>query len=337
MKKKTAFITGISGQDGAYLSKLLLENGYRVIGGARRSAERSFWRLKKLGIQDQVEIVDFDLLDYHNMVDVIRKYEFDEVYNLAAQSFVGTSFRQPFYSLKCNGIAVCELVDIIQQFSPETKFYQASTSEMFGEVRETPQSEWTPFNPSSPYGIAKLMAHNFVEMYRDSYDFFGCCGILFNHESPLRGDEFVTKKITNYVKAYKYGAIDNTLKLGNINAERDWGFAGDYVRAMWSMMQLDKPNTYVIGTGEKHSVRDFVEMAFHSIGIPIVWEGEGIDEKGKNAKTGDILVEISEEFYRPNDVETLLADPQKADKYLRWKPQTSIQELVSMMVNDTVE
>ena len=337
MKTKTAFITGITGQDGAYLSKLLLENGYRVIGGARRSAERSFWRLKKLGIQDQVEIVDFDLMDYHNMVDVIKSYEFDEVYNLAAQSFVGTSFKQPFYSLKCNGLAVCELVDIIQQFSPGTKFYQASTSEMFGEVRETPQNEWTPFNPSSPYGIAKLMAHNFVEMYRDSYDFFGCCGILFNHESPLRGDEFVTKKITNYVREYLRGTNDiEPLQLGNINAERDWGFAGDYVKAMWSMMQLEKPNTYVIGTGEKHSVRDFVEVAFLHIDIPIIWEGKGVNEKGINANTKEVMVEINEKFYRPNDVETLLADPRKAYKALKWKPEVSFSKLVAKMVDEEV-
>ena len=337
MKTKTAFITGITGQDGAYLSKLLLENGYRVIGGARRSAERSFWRLKKLGIQDQVEIVDFDLMDYHNMVDVIKSYEFDEVYNLAAQSFVGTSFKQPFYSLKCNGLAVCELVDIIQQFSPGTKFYQASTSEMFGEVRETPQNEWTPFNPSSPYGIAKLMAHNFVEMYRDSYDFFGCCGILFNHESPLRGDEFVTKKINNYVREYLRGTNDiEPLQLGNINAERDWGFAGDYVKAMWSMMQLEKPNTYVIGTGEKHSVRNFVEIAFLHIDIPIIWEGKGVNEKGINANTKEVMVEINEKFYRPNDVETLLADPRKAYKALKWKPEVSFSKLVAKMVDEEV-
>jgi GDPmannose 4,6-dehydratase len=337
MKRRKAFITGASGQDAAHLSKLLLEKGYTVTGGARRSAERSFWRLAKLGIKDKVKIVDFDLLDYHNMVEVIREGQFDEIYNLAAQSFVGTSFRQPFYSLKCNGLAVCELVDIIHQFSPHSRFYQASTSEMFGEVRETPQDEYTPFNPSSPYGIAKLMAHNFVEMYRKSYDFHGCCGILFNHESPLRGDEFVTKKITNYVGGYKYGAIEDTLKLGNINAERDWGFAGDYVEAMWMMMQLDRPDTYVVGTGKQYTVRYLVEVAFRCIGIEVKWKGEGINEKGVNKETGDVLVEISEEFYRPNDVETLLADNRKVKDRLKWQPKTSFEELIDIMVHNKVK
>jgi GDPmannose 4,6-dehydratase len=334
MKRRKAFITGASGQDAAHLSKLLLEKGYTVTGGARRSAERMFWRLDKLGIKDKIKIVDFDLLDYHNMVEVIREGQFDEIYNLAAQSFVGTSFRQPFYSLKCNGIAVCEMVDIIHQFSSHSRFYQASSSEMFGEVRETPQSEWTPFNPSSPYGIAKLMAHNFVEMYREAYDFHGCCGILFNHEGELRGDEFVTKKITNYVADH---TVTETLKLGNINAERDWGYAGDYVEAMWMMMQLDKPDTYVVGTGKKYTVRYLVEVAFKCIGIDIVWEGKGIDEKGINKETGDVLVEISEEFYRPYDVETLLADNRKIKAALKWQPKTSFEKMVKKMVEDRMK
>jgi len=336
MKNKIAFITGITGQDGSYLAKYLLEKGYKVVGGVRRSSERSSWRLAKLGILDKVELVDFDLLDYHNMLEVIKKYQFDEVYNLAAQSFVGTSFKQPLYALKCNGLAVCELVDIIYQYSPHTKFYQASTSEMFGEVKEIPQDEETPFNPSSPYAVAKLMAHSFVEMYRKSYGFFGCCGILFNHESPLRGDEFVTKKITNYVRAYRVGAVEDTLKLGNIDSERDWGFSGDYIKAMYLMMQLDRPDTYVIGTGKKYKVRDFVEMAFNVIGITIVWEGEGVNEKGKDSKTGEVIVEISKEFFRPNDVALLIAHPLKAKKDLGWRSETTLYKLVKMMIDDTV-
>lgn len=333
---KTAFVSGISGQDGAYLSKYLLDMGYKVVGGARRSAERSYWRLKKMDILDKIEIVDFDLLDYTNMVNVIRDGKFDEIYNLAAQSFVGTSFRQPIYTMKCNGLAVCELLDIVKTFSPKSKFYQASTSEMFGEVKETPQCEYTPFNPSSPYGIAKLMAHNFCEMYREAYDMYVCSGILFNHESALRGDEFVTKKITNYVRAYKDGKVKETLKLGNINSERDWGYANDYCKAMYMMMQLDKSGTYVIGTGKKYSVRDFVNMAFNAIGIEVIWEGKKLNEKGKDKNTGELLVEISEKFYRPFDVETLLADNRKAKSYLLWKPETKIDELVEKMVKDEV-
>lgn len=333
---KTAFVSGVSGQDGAYLSQLLLDKGYKVIGGARRSAERSFWRLKRLGILDKIEIVDFDLLDYHNMTEVVKKYKPDEFYNLAAQSFVGTSFRQPLYTLKVNGMAVCELVDIINEFSPDTRFYQASTSEMFGEVRETPQNEMTPFNPVSPYGVAKLMAHNFVEMYRKSYKFFGACGILFNHESVFRGDEFVTKKITGWVRGYRDGKSDEPLQLGNIYSERDWGWAGDYTRAMWLMLQEDEPDTYVIASGEKHSVKDFVEMAFDAIGVDLAWYGEGIEEYAIDTSNNKRVVEVNEKFYRPCDVETLLGDATKAKEKLGWKPEKNIGRLVADMVNDKI-
>jgi GDPmannose 4,6-dehydratase len=336
MKGKVALVTGASGQDSAYLSKFLLDKGYKVIGGARRSAERSYWRLEKMGILDDVEIVDFDLLDYSNMYDVISKYKPDEIYNLGAMSFVGTSFRQPISTIDVDGVAVCKLLDIIKTFFPKTKIYQASTSEMFGRVREMPQNEMTPFNPVSPYGCAKLLAHNMMETYRDSYDIFACCGILFNHESALRGDEFVTKKITNYVRKFRDNKVKKPLQLGNLNAERDWGFAGDYVKAMWLMMQVSKPDTYVVGSGKKYSIRDFVEMAFHSIGIAIVWEGKGKDEIGRDTNTGNILVEVNEKFYRPNEVEVLLADPTKAYNWLKWKPEHDIADLVSMMVDDMV-
>jgi len=334
MKGKTALISGVTGQDGAYLAKLLLDHGYRVIGGARRSAERTYWRLEKIGVADKVEIVDFDLLDYSNMYSVIEKYKPDEIYNLGAMSFVGTSFRQPLSTIQTNGISVCMLLDIIKTFFPETKIYQASTSEMFGRVLEMPQSETTPFNPVSPYGCAKLLAHNMIEIYRDSYNIFACSGILFNHESSLRGNEFVTKKITNYVRDYRDKKVSKPLELGNLNAERDWGFAGDYVKAMWSMMQISTPNTYVIGTGEKYSIRDFVEMAFHRIDKPIIWEGEGVNEVGKDFDSGEVLIRVSEEFYRPNEVEVLLAKPKKAYSYLKWKPEHSIEDLVSMMIDD---
>jgi GDPmannose 4,6-dehydratase len=336
MKKKTAFISGASGQDCAYLSRLLLEKGYRVILGSRRSAERTYWRLHKLGIFNKVEIVDFDLMDYHNMIDVVKTYKPDEFYNLAAQSFVGTSFRQPIYTLQVNGLAVCQLVDIIQTYSPKTKFYQASTSEMFGKVKETPQDEDTPFNPVSPYAIAKLMAHNFVEMYRNAYGFFGCCGILFNHESPLRGDEFVTKKITNWVADYRDGKAETTLRLGNIYSERDWGFSGDYVEAMWLMLQIDKPDTYIVATGRKYSVKDFVEMAFKTIGVELEWQGEGLEEVAKDKVTGRTIVEIDAQFYRPNEVDLLLGKATKAQTALMWQPRKSLEQLVSDMVNDNI-
>ena len=336
MKGKTALISGVTGQDGAYLAKLLLDHGYRVIGGARRSAERTYWRLEKIGVVDKVEIVDFDLLDYSNMYSVIEKYKPDEIYNLGAQSFVGTSFRQPLSTIQTNGISVCMLLDIIKNFFPKTKIYQASTSEMFGAVREMPQSEKTPFNPVSPYGCAKLLAHNMMEIYRDSYDIFACCGILFNHESALRGDEFVTKKITNYVRDVRDNKVSKPLELGNLNAERDWGFAGDYVKAMYMMMQVSKPDTYVVGSGKKYSIRDFVEMAFHSIGVCVKWEGEGKEEIGRNVNTGEILVVVNEKFYRPNEVDVLLANPKKAYDWLKWKPEYDIADLVSAMVDDRV-
>ena len=336
MKGKVALVSGCTGQDGAYLSKLLLDHGYKVIGGARRSAERTYWRLEKMGVLDDIEIVDFDLLDYSNMYSVIEKYKPDEIYNLGAQSFVGTSFRQPLSTIQTNGISVCMLLDIIKNFFPKTKIYQASTSEMFGAVREMPQSEKTPFNPVSPYGCAKLLAHNMMETYRDSYDIFACCGILFNHESALRGDEFVTKKITNYVRDVRDNKVSKSLELGNLNAERDWGFAGDYVKAMYMMMQVSKPDTYVVGSGKKYSIRDFVEMAFHSIGVCVGWEGEGKEEIGRNVNTGEILVEVNEKFYRPNEVDVLLANPKKAYDWLKWKPEYDIADLVSAMVDDRV-
>lgn len=337
---KTAFITGITGQDGAYLAKLLLDNGYHVIGGARRSAEREFWRLKRLNILDKIEIVEFDLTDYHNMVDVIRRIQPDEFYNLAAQSFVGTSFKQPISTLQVNGIAVCQIVEILSTYSKHTRFYQASTSEMFGDTTETPQTELTRFNPASPYGIAKLMAHNFVEMYRRAYGFFGCCGILFNHESALRGDEFVTKKITNYVRGYNQHLLDEDgkepipLQLGNLYSKRDWGFSGDYVKAMWKMLQSEYPGTFVISSGSTHTIKDFVEMAFDRIGVKLFWDGEGDKEYAVNIANHEVVVEVNPEFYRPNEVSLLVGGSQLANTFLDWKPKYSLEKLVEIMVDD---
>lgn len=336
MEQKTAFITGIPGQDASYLAKFLLEKGYKVVGGQRRNAERSFSRLKKMGIFDKIEIIDFELLEDSNIVEVIRKYQFDEFYNLAAQSFVGTSFRNPIYTIETNGLSVCKILEAIRLYSPHTKFYQASTSEMFGEVRETPQSEKTPFNPVSPYGCAKLLAHTMVETYRSSYGIFACAGILFNHESPLRGDEFVTKKITNYVRAYNEDKEIEPLKLGNIYSKRDWGYAGDFVEAMWNIMQQPEADTYVIATGKTYTVKDFVEMAFKEIGVNIEWRGEDLNERGLDLSTGKKVVEISQEFYRPHDVELLLGDASKAREMLNWTPRHDLRDLVSKMVQDTI-
>lgn len=337
MEQKTAFISGLPGQDAAYLAKFLLEKGYKVVGGQRRNAERSFSRLKKMGILDKIEIVDFELLEDSNIVEIIRKYQFDEFYNLAAQSFVGTSFRNPIYTIETNGLSVCKMLEAIRLYSPHTKFYQASTSEMFGDVKETPQSENTPFNPVSPYGCAKLLAHTMVETYRSSYGLFASAGILFNHESPLRGDEFVTKKITNYISSYKKEADIEPLQLGNIHSKRDFGFAGDYVEAMWLMLQQEKPNTYVIATGKTCLIKDFVELAFKEAGVNLEWRGEGLAERALDKETGKKVVEISEEFYRPHDVELLLGDASKAREALKWQPKHDLKDLVSLMVNDRID
>jgi GDPmannose 4,6-dehydratase len=335
MEQKKAFISGLPGQDAAYLAKFLLEKGYKVVGGQRRNAERSFSRLKKMGILDQIEIVDFELLEDSNIVEIIRKYQFDEFYNLAAQSFVGTSFRNPIYTIEVNGLSVCKMLEAIRLYSPHTKFYQASTSEMFGDVKTIPQNEDTPFNPVSPYGCAKLLAHNMLETYRSSYGIFACAGILFNHESPLRGDEFVTKKITNYVNQYieKEGDIE-PLKLGNMYAKRDWGYAGDYVEAMWLMMQQEQPDTYVIATGKTCTVKDFVNLAFEEKGIKLEWRGEELKERAINVANGKRVLEISEEFYRPHDVQILLGDSTKAKEVLKWEAKCDLKGLVHKMVSE---
>lgn len=333
-KQKSAFITGIPGQDASYLAKLLLEKGYKVIGGQRRNAERTFHRLKKMGIFDRIEIVDFELLEDSNIVEVIKKYQPDEFYNLAAQSFVGTSFRNPIYTIETNGLSVCKILEAIRLYSPHTRFYQASTSELYGDVIEVPQKETTPFNPVSPYGCAKQLAHSMVNTYRSSYNIFACCGILFNHESPLRGDEFVTKKIANYVKKYSENKEIEPLQLGNIYAQRDWGFAGDYVEAMWLMLQQEKPDDYVIASGETHTVKEFVDLAFQARDINLEWRGDGLKERALDISTGKKVIEISEEFYRPHDVELLLGDSSKARTILNWSPKHNLKDLVTMMVND---
>lgn len=329
--KKTALITGIRGQDGAYLAEHLLNKGYRVIGCDRRRVDLNNWRLKYLGIEDEVEYIYMDLLDEGSIIRTIRDHQPDELYNLAAQSFVGISFDQPLLTTQVDAIGVLRILEAIRLFAPHCRFYQASTSEMFGEVRESPQSELTPLNPRSPYGVAKVYGHFITKNYRDSFNLYACSGILFNHESPFRGIEFVTKKITSTVAEIKYG-IKDKLTLGNIDAKRDWGFAKDYTYGMYLMLQQDDADDYVLATGSTQSVREFVEKAFNYIGDEIVWEGNGINEKGRSKSDGKIRVEISEKFYRPAEVDLLLGDPSKAKEKLGWTAETNLDQLTQIMM-----
>jgi len=328
---KKALITGIRGQDGAYLAKFLLEKGYEVWGADRRSGDSSNWRLKELGIEKDVKIVYMDLLELTNIMRVIEKVQPDEVYNLAAQSFVGASFEQPILTSEIDAIGVLKILEAIRTLKPDTKFYQASTSEMFGKVQEIPQTEKTPFYPRSPYGVAKLFAHWMTVNYRESFDIFACSGILFNHESPLRGLEFVTRKITHSLAKIKYGLQDKLL-LGNLDAKRDWGYAKEYIEGMYLMLQQENPDDYVLATGETHTVREFVEKAAQIAGFDIVWEGEGVNSRGIDRKSGKTIIEVSPDFYRPAEVDLLLGNPKKAEEKLGWKPKTKFEDLVSIMM-----
>ncbi|MEI8705633.1 GDP-mannose 4,6-dehydratase [Pseudoalteromonas sp. B62] len=335
---KTAVITGITGQDGAYLAELLLDKGYRVIGTYRRTASVNFWRIEELGIQNSpnLELVEYDLTDLSSSIRLIQNSKPDEVYNLAAQSFVGVSFDQPLATADITGLGPVNLLEAIRIVDSKIKFYQASTSEMFGKVQEIPQKESTPFYPRSPYGVAKLYAHWMVINYRESYDIFATSGILFNHESPLRGQEFVTRKITDTVAKIKLGKLD-VLELGNIDAKRDWGFAKDYVEGMWRMLQADKPETYVLATNRTETVRDFVTMAFKAVDIELCWSGKAEDEVATDAKTGQVLVKINPKFYRPAEVELLIGNPEKAHKELGWEPHTTLEQLCKMMVDADIK
>ena len=330
---KTALITGVTGQDGAYLSALLLDQGYRVYGTFRRTSSVNFWRLDELGIRqhERLELVEYDLTDLGSSIRVIEACEPDEIYNLAAQSFVGVSFDQPSTTAQITGIGALHLLEAIRIVNSKIRFYQASTSEMFGKVQEIPQRESTAFYPRSPYGVAKLFAHWTTVNYRESYDIFAASGILFNHESPLRGKEFVTRKITDAVAQIALGKLD-CLDLGNIDAQRDWGFAKDYVVGMHAMLQIDIPGTYVLATNQKCSVRDFVTMSFAAAGMQIAWSGEGVNEIGTDTGSGAIRVRINPKFYRPAEVELLIGDPALALRDLGWNAPTSLQELCRIMV-----
>ncbi len=330
---KKAIITGITGQDGAYLAELLLEKGYKVYGAYRRSASVNFWRIEEIGIQNHpnLHLIEYDLTDQSNSIRMVMDLQPDEIYNLAAQSFVGVSFDQPLATAQITGIGPVHLLEAIRIVNPKIKFYQASTSEMFGEVQAIPQVESTPFYPRSPYGVAKLYAHWMVINYRESYDIFGCSGILFNHESPLRGREFVTRKITDSVAKIKLEKLD-ILELGNMDAKRDWGFAKDYVEGMYLMLQADKPDTYVLATNRTETVRDFVTMAFKAVDIELIWEGKEENETAKDKATGKIVVKVNPKFYRPAEVDLLIGNPQKAKDELGWEPKTTLEELCAMMV-----
>jgi GDPmannose 4,6-dehydratase len=337
-QKRKALVTGITGQDGAYLSELLLSKGYQVYGTYRRTSSVNFWRLEELGILDNpnLHLLEYDLTDLSTTIRVLEASEAKEVYNLAAQSFVGVSFEQPITTSEITGLGAVNLLEAIRIVDPSIRFYQASTSEMFGKVQEVPQTEKTPFYPRSPYGVAKLYAHWMTVNYRESYNMFATSGILFNHESPLRGKEFVTRKITDSVAQISLGKLD-VLELGNLDAKRDWGYAKEYVLGMWQMLQADVPNTYVLGTNRSQSVRDFVNLAFSAIGIDLEWQGVDAGETGVDSRSGTTLVKINPRFYRPAEVDSLIGDPTKARQELGWKASTSLEELCRLMVTTDIE
>jgi GDPmannose 4,6-dehydratase len=335
---KTALITGITGQDGAYLAELLLNKGYIVHGVKRRSSLFNTNRIDHLYKDKHEKKVQFflhygDLTDSTNLIRIIQEVQPDEIYNLAAQSHVKVSFETPEYTANADALGTLRILEAIRilKLEKKTKFYQASTSELYGLVQEIPQKETTPFYPRSPYGVAKLYSYWIVRNYREAYNIFACNGILFNHESPVRGETFVTRKITRAAAKIKLGLQEN-LFLGNIDAERDWGHAKDYVEGMWLMLQQDKPDDFVLATGKKVSVRSFIEMAFNEVGISINWQGKGVDEKGLDAKTGKILVEIDPKYFRPTEVDLLVGDASKAERELGWKPKHTVQQLVKEMV-----
>jgi len=333
---KTALITGISGQDGAYLSEILLKKGYNVIGGDRRTSRGTLWRLEELGILQNIRITDFELSEITNIYRNIEKFQPNEIYNLAAQSFVGVSFETPLYTSEVTGIGPARILESIKSIDSSIKFYQASSSEMFGKSQSSPQDENTPFYPRSPYGVAKLYAHWMTVNYRESYDMYAVSGILFNHESPLRGVEFVTRKVTLGLAKIKMG-IQDVLELGNLEAKRDWGFAGDYAEGIWRMMQQDKPDDYVLATGENHTIKEFIELAAPIYGFDLEWEGKGIDTIGIDKKTDKIIIRINPKYFRPAEVKQLLGNSSKAKKLLNWEPKFSFCDLVNLMAETDIK
>jgi GDPmannose 4,6-dehydratase len=330
---RSAVVTGITGQDGAYLAQTLLEKGYLVHGTFRRTSSVNFWRIDELGIRQHpnLRLVEYDLTDAGASLNLIARTEPDEVYNLAAQSFVGVSFEQPTTTAHITGLGALNLLEAIRILRPKTRFYQASTSEMFGHVQAVPQDETTPFYPRSPYGVAKLFAHWMTVNYRESYGIYGASGILFNHESPLRGLEFVTRKITDGAARIKLGKLD-CLELGNLDSRRDWGYAKEYVEGMYRMLQAPEPDTYVLATHRTETVRDFATMAFRGAGIALEWRGKGVEETGVDTASGRTVVRINRKFYRPAEVDLLIGNPARAKERLGWQASTTLEELCRMMV-----
>ena len=330
---KKAIVTGITGQDGAYLADWLIKQGYVVFGTYRRTSSVNFWRLEDLGIQNHhsLELLEHDLTDLGASIRLLQRTEATEVYNLAAQSFVGVSFDQPVTTAQITGIGALNLLEAIRIVNPHIRFYQASTSEMFGKVQAIPQTEDTPFYPRSPYGVAKLFAHWSSVNYRESYGMFCCSGILFNHESPLRGREFVTRKITDAVAKITLGKLD-CVELGNLDAKRDWGYAREYVQGMWKMLQADVADDYVLATGRTETVRDFVDLAFRAAGVTLAWRGSGVDEEGFDVQSGQTRVRINPRFYRPAEVDLLVGSAAKAREKLGWQAETDLETLCRLMV-----
>jgi len=330
---KSILVTGVTGQDGAYLAELLLNKGYRIYGTYRRASSANFWRLKELGVLDHpnLNLISFDLTDLSSSLHLLESTKVSEVYNLAAQSFVQASFELPVLTSEINAIGALNLLEAIRIVNPKIRFYQASTSEMFGKAQTIPQNENTPFYPRSPYAIAKLYAHWMTVNYREAYNIFACSGILFNHESPLRGREFVTRKVTDTIAKIRLGKQD-VLELGNLDAKRDWGFAREYVEGMWRMLQADEPDTYILATNRSEKVRDFVTMAFKAAEFEIEWQGTKINEVGIDKASGKVLARINPKFYRPTEVDLLVGDATKAQKKLGWKTTTTLEQICEMMV-----
>lgn len=331
---KNALITGITGQDGSYLAELLLEKGYNVYGIMRRKSVVDYGNVDH--IKDRIHFIYADMTDVVSLISAMRISQADEVYNLAAQSFVATSWEQPLATADIDALGVTNMLEAIRIVKPSAHFYQASTSEMFGLVQEIPQKETTPFYPRSPYGVAKLYGHWITKNYRESYGLYACSGILFNHESERRGKEFVTRKITDAVARIKLGILDH-MELGNMDSKRDWGHSKDYVNAMWLMLQQDHADDYVIATNETRTVREFVETAFEHVGVKVEWSGSGVDEVGKDAATGQVIVKVNPKFFRPAEVDILLGNPEKAEKTLGWKRNISFADLVERMVKNDME
>ena len=332
--KKSALITGITGQDGSYLAELLLEKNYEVYGIMRRKSVVDYGNVEH--IKDKIKFIYADMTDLISLINAMKISQADEVYNLAAQSFVGTSWEQPLSTAEIDAIGVTNMLEAIRNVKPECRFYQASTSEMFGLVQEIPQRETTSFYPRSPYGVAKLYGHWITKNYRESYDMYACSGILFNHESERRGKEFVTRKITDAVARIKQG-VQEYLELGNMDSKRDWGHSKDYVMAMWLMLQQEKADDYVIATNETRTVREFVEKSFSHARINILWQGEGINEVGIDKATNKVIVKINPKFFRPAEVDILIGNPEKAEKELKWKREISFEQLVEKMVKNDME